>query len=695
MKRVFFKRTFWATLAFIVMTVAFFGAMTIASAEENAFVSRTLYYVDAGNVVDDSGNKTNRGAGGSTSTAVTPAMTERGLAYATQAGDTTKLYNSGTDKLYGADAVSGKSWGFVYYEGHDWWRHALTGSSVDGFDTVRLIEGTDTVTLKYIFEVDDDTTFLKIILGTRMVNGWQPMSFSVKVNDKDVGLANGGETEQTFNYYTTGKLDADSGKYFVTIEMGNGNAQTVYCKTLEVATANPDTEGLDKTPYNFVKKGETPRLYKWDGSYVSTTLSAEDQAKIDSADYFGSVTVNCTYGEQTFSDVVVTVLPATLEYFLDVGGAGDGKMMLSDRIYTESEGKTCGVADDKKGNDGWQAFGYDQSCRYDVNWNPMQFVFDVDAGAYGVIVGTYHFDNSVTERTSYMQLNSDEYVEVNATYGTASHTSAYTIMENDGQLQANFTANWQYTTADKQNYPLVTYIAVYRVAMVTFNTDGADEIDAQVFEYGQKATKPADPVLEGYTFGGWYSDETLETVFDFDAAVSQDITLYAKLTKNVYTVKFEGTDIADQTVEYGAKVTKPADPTKEGYTFGGWYTNEELTTAYDFATVVNQGVTLYAKWTKNVYTVKFEGADIADQNVEYGAKVTKPADPTKEGYTFDGWFVGDKQYDFDTAVTANITLTAKFTENEVGCFGVVGAGAAAVAAVVGICLVVFAKKKQD
>lgn len=695
MKRVFFKRTFWATLAFIVMTVAFFGAMTIASAEENAFVSRTLYYVDAGNVVDGSGNKTNRGAWGDTSTAVTPAMTERGLAYATQAGDATKLYNSGTDKLYGADAVSGKSWGFVEYPGYSDWRHALTGSSVDGFDTARLIEGTDTVTLKYIFEVDDDTTFLKIILGTRMVNGWQPVSFSVKVNDKDVGLANGNETEQTFNYYTTGKLDADSGKYFVTIEMGNGNAQTVYCNTLEVATANPDTEGLDKTPYNFVKKGETPRLYKWDGSYVSTALSAEDQAKIDNADYFGSVTVNCTYGEQTFSDVVVTVLPATLEYFLDVGGAGDGKMMLSDRIYTESEEKTCGVVDEKKGADGWQSFGYDQSCRYDVNWNPMQFVFDVDAGAYGVIVGTYHFDNSVTERTSYMQLNSDPYVEVNATYGTASHTSAYTIMENDGQLEANFSANWQYTTADKQNYPLVTYIAVYRMPMVTFNTDGADEIDAQVLECGQKATKPADPVLEGYTFGGWYSDETLETVYDFDAAVSQDITLYAKLTKNVYTVKFEGTDIADQTVEYGAKVTKPADPTKEGYTFGGWYTDETLNTAYDFATVVNQGVTLYAKWTKNVYTVKFEGADIADQNVEYGAKVTKPADPTKEGYTFDGWFVGDKQYDFDTAVTANITLTAKFTENEVGCFGVVGAGAAAVAALVGICLVVLAKKKQD
>ena len=87
--------------------------------------------------------------------------------------------------------------------------------------------------------------------------------------------------------------------------------------------------------------------------------------------------------------------------------------------------------------------------------------------------------------------------------------------------------------------------------------------------------------------------------------------------------------------------------------------------------------------------------------MEHGNKVTKPADPTKEGYTFDGWFVDDKAYDFNSAVTANITLTAKFTEVKApepqnkGCFGVVGASSVAIAMFVGVAAVVFVKKKED
>ena len=47
------------------------------------------------------------------------------------------------------------------------------------------------------------------------------------------------------------------------------------------------------------------------------------------------------------------------------------------------------------------------------------------------------------------------------------------------------------------------------------------------------------------------------------------------------------------------KLVKPADPTRDGYTFGGWYTDEACTQAYDFSTPVTADLTLYAKWTKN------------------------------------------------------------------------------------------------
>ena len=69
-----------------------------------------------------------------------------------------------------------------------------------------------------------------------------------------------------------------------------------------------------------------------------------------------------------------------------------------------------------------------------------------------------------------------------------------------------------------------------------------------------------------------------------------------------HRVKFNsqgGSSVKDQTPASGSTVTKPADPTREGYTFGGWYTDEACTQAYDFGTPMAADMTLYAKWTKN------------------------------------------------------------------------------------------------
>lgn len=76
------------------------------------------------------------------------------------------------------------------------------------------------------------------------------------------------------------------------------------------------------------------------------------------------------------------------------------------------------------------------------------------------------------------------------------------------------------------------------------------------------------------------------------------IPVTATISNNC-TVTFNtngGSTVAAQTVTYGSKATKPADPTKSGYTFGGWYTNSACTTAYGFNTAVTADITLYAKW---------------------------------------------------------------------------------------------------
>ncbi|WP_338118536.1 InlB B-repeat-containing protein [Paenibacillus qinlingensis] len=211
---------------------------------------------------------------------------------------------------------------------------------------------------------------------------------------------------------------------------------------------------------------------------------------------------------------------------------------------------------------------------------------------------------------------------------------------------------------------------------VSFNSDGGSEEAAnQSVGYGYQANKPVEPTKNGYVFGGWYSDSALTIAYDFTTPVTADITLYAKWM-NSYTVSFSsdgGTAVADQTVNEGAKATAPGAPTKEGFVFGGWYGDSNLTTAYDFTTaVVTADITLYAKWTidiKNSYTVSFVsngGTAVADQTVDEGAVAAAPNAPTRVGYTFNGWYSDSNltsTYGFTVAVTGNITLYAKWTIN--------------------------------
>jgi uncharacterized repeat protein (TIGR02543 family) len=104
---------------------------------------------------------------------------------------------------------------------------------------------------------------------------------------------------------------------------------------------------------------------------------------------------------------------------------------------------------------------------------------------------------------------------------------------------------------------------------------------------------------------GLLTDLTAGTEYQFRAyATSTAGTTYGAIktftTVNVYTVTFAsngGSEVAAQTVDYNGKATEPTAPTKEGNTFAGWYSDVELTTAYDFDTPVVADITLYAKWT--------------------------------------------------------------------------------------------------
>lgn len=143
-----------------------------------------------------------------------------------------------------------------------------------------------------------------------------------------------------------------------------------------------------------------------------------------------------------------------------------------------------------------------------------------------------------------------------------------------------------------------------------------------------------------------------------------------------YEVTFKANNGSQDTVTKvfnGKTVAKPADPAKAGFVFAGWFTDEALTSAHDFDAPVTGDVTLYAKWAA-VHKVTFvygTGADDLVVEVVDGQAVTKPSDPTYEGWNFEGWFLVknadgtldvDSEYDFATPVKADMKIYAGWTE---------------------------------
>lgn len=129
------------------------------------------------------------------------------------------------------------------------------------------------------------------------------------------------------------------------------------------------------------------------------------------------------------------------------------------------------------------------------------------------------------------------------------------------------------------------------------------------------------------------------------------------------TVTFlsDGESAAPSQIRANTPADQPADPTKEGYTFIGWYNGES---EWNFETPVTADLTLTAKWQLNQYTITFDtagGSEVAPITQDYGTTITAPANPSKTGYTFAGW---DKTIP-STMPAGDMTITARWTENRV------------------------------
>ena len=198
---------------------------------------------------------------------------------------------------------------------------------------------------------------------------------------------------------------------------------------------------------------------------------------------------------------------------------------------------------------------------------------------------------------------------------------------------------------------------------VTLHANGGTINNGNVTEYtyGVGATLPTDVTRTGYTFKGWYDNESLtgSPVTAIGGTETGNKEYWAKWEINQYTITVKPENgKADITItqDYGTPITAPADPTREGYTFIGW--DREIP-----ETMPAENMTVTAQWEIDRYTITFDtagGSEIAPITQDYGTHITAPADPTREGYTFIGW-----DMEIPTTIPAeNITLKAKWKDIE-------------------------------
>ncbi len=208
---------------------------------------------------------------------------------------------------------------------------------------------------------------------------------------------------------------------------------------------------------------------------------------------------------------------------------------------------------------------------------------------------------------------------------------------------------------------------------LSFDSNADLSITSITGPFESNITEPSDPTRSGYSFMGWYADEALTIPFVFNTMPFENTTVYAKwegVPTDLFFDSHGGTMVSPIHAPLDSVITPPANPTKEGYHFAGWYLHEDLVNAFTDWVMPFGSITLHAKWTPNDYTVSFEengGSLVTDITAPYLSTITAPSNPTKADYVFSGWYSDSsltQAFSFNTMPLSGITLYAKWISLE-------------------------------
>jgi len=296
----------------------------------------------------------------------------------------------------------------------------------------------------------------------------------------------------------------------------------------------------------------------------------------------------------------------------------------------------------------------------------------------------FDFDTEISENmTLYAKwTQSVATATFNSRLGTAVPTQNITVgkevnMPNPAPIRSGFVFEYWCSDAAAENRFLFTTLITKDITLyarwrtvyaVSFISNSGSAVPVQQIEVSDKVIAPMIPTRENYLFVCWCKEAALNNEYDFNSPVNSNLALYAKWTQVSNTITFNsngGSAVPAQTVMIGRFVTKPANPTKTGYTFIRWCSDAALTNEYIFETTqANTPLTIYAAWVINKYSVTFAtsgGSAIPAQEIEYQNKAVYPINPTKAGQLFKRWCTDAElttEFNFATAISASMTLYA-------------------------------------
>ena len=500
------------------------------------------------------------------------------------------------------------------------------------------------------------SAFSACLINSITINAWTGSAGTIEAFINGISLGSTSTTTDSKSY-TFSNPDLLKGDVKFVVTNGSGTTKYVYVKSINITMADkPDgsmnpgdpitvTRNYLSAGYYDYNDGEGDPLYVW--QFVLYNFTFTNGQITAYKEYYAHLGI--AIANSPTSIVGTYNMPVWALYDLQAGGVSE--------YYDDNE---ITITYKQKGTGNYSSYYIYHVSGYWYDESGQKYIIDSDVYTE---LSNYDTDEDITPtgdtdpryyKVQHWQQNVDGGTTHNATNYTLKDTE--TGQGGSGETFATY-ANYYtgFLSPDDQNVTLtdgntstnpavVNYYYDRRKYPVVFVVDNI-EVQRDSLRYGATAEYTgATPTREStevydYEFTGW------SPLF---APIKQATTYTAQFNAIAhYTVSFNllghGEAIESQTILSGGKVTRPADPSETGYSFGGWYTDESCLVAWDFNSAVTSSMTLYAKWTVSKHTLAWDanggllsGDYTAAGQVAYGTALVAPT-ATRTGYTFASW----------------------------------------------------------